>query len=79
MNFMRSLAPAPTQHKPFPWRFSLDETAYVIGHPLDASFTVVGGELWLSFPHLHLKDAQGKRWRVPQIHCSSKPINTRKK
>ena len=35
---------------------------------------VIGGELWMGWPHLHVLDSDGKKVRVPQIHCSSKPI-----
>ena len=73
-----SLAPVPTHHRPYPWRFSLGDTVYVLGHPSAASFKVVGGELWFSFPHLHLVDETGHTWRIPQLHCSSKTITFRK-
>jgi hypothetical protein len=35
---------------------------------------VVGGELWMGCPHLHLIDHQGQVWRVPQLHTSSKAL-----
>lgn len=68
-------APAPTHHRPYPWRFSLGEYVYVLGHPKNDRYKVAGGELWYQFPHLHLVDPWGKLWRIPQLHCSSKPIN----
>jgi hypothetical protein len=71
------LAPEPGDLRTYPWRFQLGETAYVKGWPLDSTFTVVGGELWLGFPHLQLVDPAGKLWRIPQLHCSSKPITYR--
>jgi hypothetical protein len=49
-----------------------------LGHPELATFKVTGGELWLGWPHLHAVDDTGKAWRLPQIHCSSKPIVFRK-
>lgn len=73
-----SVAPAPTHHKPYPWRFSLDEYVHVLGQPPQFTFRVTGGELWIGWPHLHLQDAAGTTWRVPQIHCSTKPITFRK-
>lgn len=72
------LAPAPSEQRNYPWRFRLGDSVHVAGHPLDATFTVTGGELWLGFPHLQLLDEAGKLWRIPQLHCSSKPINYRK-
>lgn len=72
------LAPAPTNQRPYPWRFSLGDIVYVLDQPHNAVFKVVGGELWVNFPHLHLEDAKGATWRVPQIRCSPKPITFRK-
>lgn len=69
--------PADT-HQVYPWRFRIGSLVYVKGHPTDDTFTVIGGELWLGFPHLHLYDRDGKTWRIPQLHCSSKPITFRK-
>lgn len=74
-----SLAPTPVDtHQVYPWRFRIGSLVYVKGHPTDDTFTVIGGELWLGFPHLHLYDRDGRTWRVPQLHCSSKPITFRK-
>lgn len=74
-----ALAPEPVENnRVYPWRFRLGDLAYVKGHPLDATFTVIGGELYFGFPHLKLFDREGYTWRVPQIHCSSKPITYRK-
>jgi len=70
--------PTDTSPCPYPWRFPLGAAVYVKGHPLHDTFTVVGGELWLGFPHYHLYDRDGRTLRVPQIHCSSKPITYRK-
>lgn len=76
----RSLTPhpEPTADRPYPWRFSLGDTVHALGHPELATFKVTGGELWLGWPHLHAVDDTGKAWRLPQIHCSSKPIVFRK-
>lgn len=71
-------APEPTDIPAYPWRFRLGELVYVVGHPLHDSFTVVGGELWFGWPHYKLYDRDGHTWRVPQLHCSSKPITYRK-
>lgn len=74
-----SLAPAPDeQGRVYPWRFRIGDLVYIKGHPLDETYTVTGGELWLGFPHLKLYHRDGSMWRVPQIHCSSKPITFRK-
>jgi len=68
------LAPEPTATRTHPWRFTLGDTIYALGHP--ASFTVVGGELWLGCPHLHAVDIDGRTWRLPQLHCASRPPHT---
>lgn len=73
-----ALAPVPTELRPFPWRFSLGDEVYVLGRPSDSTYKVVGGELWMGFPHLHAVGPAGKTWRFPQIHCSSRPIEYRK-
>ena len=72
------LAPAPSEQRNYPWRFRLGDAVYVIDRPLDEALVVTGGELWLGFPHLHALDNAGKIWRIPQLHCSSKPITYRK-
>lgn len=71
-----AIAPAPTERLPYPWRFTLGQHVYALGH-FDSTLVVTGGELWLSFPHLHLLDVDGKTWRIPQIHCSPKPLTPR--
>jgi len=71
-------APTPGETRRYPWRFRLGDLVYVNNHPVSSTFTVTGGELWMGFPHLHLLDELGKLWRVPQLHCSSKPITYRK-
>jgi hypothetical protein len=75
-----SRAPEPTESLPcpYPWRFRIGSLVYIVGRPLHDTFTVVGGELWLGWPHLKVYDRDGLTWRVPQIHCSSKPITYRK-
>ncbi len=61
-----------------PWRFRLGNSVYVRGRGFDETFKVVGGELWLGFPHYTLLDPAGRTWRVAQIECSSRPIVYRK-
>jgi hypothetical protein len=74
-----SLAATPADtHQVYPWRFRIGSLVYVVGRPLDATYTVIGGELWMGFPHLHLHGRDGTTWRVAQLHCSSKPITYRK-
>ena len=72
------ISPVPTAAHPYPWRFAPGDEVYVLGRAPEETFKVIGGELWLSFPHLHAVDTAGKTWRLPQIHCSSKPIVFRK-
>ena len=72
------LAPGPTDTRPYPWRFSLGDEVYVLGHTNAVTFKVVGGELWMGFPHLHAVGPDGKTWRLPQLHCSSRPIDVKK-
>ena len=67
----------PGELRSYPWRFKLGDGAYVLGRPQDRSLEVVGGELWMGFPHLLLRDHEDDIWRVPQLHCSSKPITFR--
>jgi hypothetical protein len=67
------LAPTPDAKPIHPWRFALGQTVYALGWPSTENFTIVGGELWLGFPHLHVLDRDGKTWRLPQLHCASKP------
>lgn len=61
-----------------PWRFRMGNTVFIRNRPTDARFVVVGGELWVGFPHLKVQDEQGKTWLVSQLECSSKPISYRK-
>jgi len=68
------MAPEPTDRLVYPWRFRLGEVVYAIGQP--TSFTVVGGEIWMGCPHLLTAGIDGRTWRLPQIHCATKPIST---
>lgn len=75
----RAAAPTDTTPCPFPWRFRIGEAVHVLGHPLHDTFTITGGELWVGWPHYHLYDHRtGVTLRVPQIHCSTKPLSYRK-
>lgn len=72
---------APSDKRVYPWRFVIGQSIYVLpvenGHVLrdrEELVDVVGGELWMGAPHLHVRDAYGVTWRVPQIHCSSLPF-----
>lgn len=62
----------------YPWRFRLGDTVYLRGRSNTETYEVIGGELWLNFPHLHVRDITDNIWRVPQLHCSSKPITFKK-
>ncbi len=70
----RAMAPEPANRLVYPWRFRLGDAVYALGH--SSSFTVVGGELWMSCPHLHAVGIDGRTWRLPQLHCATKPIST---
>ncbi len=70
------LAPTPTSAPVYPWRFTLGQTVYALGWPSTDNFTIVGGELWMGFPHLIALDRDGKAWRLPQLHCATKPTST---
>lgn len=61
----------------FPWRFTLGSDVYLSTQLHSEPAKVIGGELFLGWPHLHVLDAEGRTWRVPQIHCLSKPISLR--
>jgi len=64
-------APAPENAYVYPWRFRIGDVIYALGH--STSFTVVGGELWMGCPHVHATAVDGRLWRLPQLHCSSRP------
>lgn len=73
------LAPSPVKgDKPYPWQFELGQAVYVKDHPYETVFAVLGGELWMGFPHYVLLDNAGKTWRVAQIQCSSKSLEPKK-
>lgn len=65
----------PADHPRYPWRFSLGDNIYLLRRTQDTTFEVIGGELHLRCPHLHVRDVLGATWRVPQLHASSKPIS----
>ena len=69
----KTAAPAPGKEAVFPWRWKLGDRVYALGH--SDSLRVLGGELWIGCPHLHLIDGEGMVWRVPQLHTSSKAIS----
>lgn len=75
---MKTTIPEQTERLIHPWRFRLGDTVYARGRSIDDTFVVIGGELWLSCPHLKLLDRDGLCWRIAQIECSSKPITFRK-
>jgi hypothetical protein len=68
------LAPKPGLAPTHPWRFAVGQYIYLASHPQNISFEVIGGELHLGFPHLHLRDITGSILRVSQLSASSKPI-----
>ncbi len=59
----------------FPWRFSPGDRIYFIGQIADTPYKVIARKIYNGFPHLILRDLRGHAWRVPQLHCSSKPIS----
>lgn len=69
----RRLAPEPQGDAVYPWRWKLGQQVYALGR--SEPLKVIGGELWVGCPHLHLLDGEGKVWRVPQLHTSSKAIS----
>lgn len=69
-------AATPSERSVFPWRFRQGDYLYALSHAYP--LLVVGGELWLGFPHYHLLDYAGKTWRIPQLHCSSKASGVKK-
>lgn len=65
----------------YPWRFRMGQDVYVLSmkdgirQPGSGELmTVVGGELHNGCPHLHVYDAWGAVWRVPQLQCSPTPV-----
>ena len=72
------LYPEPGHDRKYPWRFCLGDEVYIWRHNQEFTYRVVGGELWLGCPHLHCEDVLGQKWRIPQIHASSKTIAFKK-
>lgn len=68
------LCPEPGERRLFPWRFTIDQDVYVFDQPYTQSVRVVGGELYMGWPHLFVEDVLGHTWRIPQIHVMSKPL-----
>lgn len=68
----RRLAPEPQGDTVYPWRWKLGQQVHALGH--GEALKVLGGELWMGCPHLHLLDSDGRVWRVPQLHTSSRAI-----
>lgn len=75
---MSASVPEANERLTYPWRFHLGDLVYVRGRAMDATYRVIGGELWLGCPHLNVLDLNGQAWRVAQIECSSRPITFRK-
>lgn len=71
------LAPTPSESAKHPWRFRLGQFVYVAGQVYSEPYEIVGGELWLGFPHYKLRDRNGQVWRIPQLLCSSKALTGR--
>jgi len=70
-------AATPGDKATYPWRYHIGQRLYVRGWPLSDTVQVVGGELWIGCPHYLALDMDGKTWRLPQLHVSSKPISDR--
>lgn len=73
------LAPEPGQRPVFPWRFYMGQEVYLSTQITTEPLKVVGGEIWMNFPHLHVLDAAGAVWRVPQLQVMSKPLSLRQR
>lgn len=71
------LSPAPGAMQTHPWRFTLGQPVYITKRATTRTFEVIGGFLRSGFPHLYVRDSTGRILRVPQLHCSSRPIVTR--
>jgi hypothetical protein len=69
---MYALAREPGTTASYPWKFTLGQNVYAQGRIDATSLKVIGGELHLGYPHLHVVDAYGHQWRIPQIHCTAK-------
>ncbi len=67
-------AATPGDKPTYPWKYHIGQHIYVRGWPLTERVQVVGGELWLGCPHYLALDGDGKTWRLPQLHVSSKSI-----
>lgn len=67
-------SPEPGDKPQYPWRFILGQDVYALQHPVKDAFKVIGGELFMGFPHLFLLSPAGETWRIPQLHVSSQTI-----
>lgn len=70
---LSKISAEPGDLRRHPWCFTVGQEVYVAGRA-QYKYKVLGGELWVGFPHLHLLDESGQTWRIPQLHVSSKPI-----
>ncbi len=70
-------AATPGDKAAYPWKYRIGQRLYVRGWPLSDTVQVLGGELWVGCPHYLALDGDGKTWRLPQLHVSSKPISDR--
>lgn len=76
------MAPTPRTATPgdkptYPWKYHIGQNIYVRGWPLTESVQIIGGELWLGCPHYLALDGDGRTWRLPQLHVSSKSLSDR--
>ena len=61
--------------KRHPWRFDLGQAVYVRGWSQDTTALITAKVATSDvFPHYLVVDADGKEWRIPQIHLSTSPI-----
>lgn len=79
MTFHLKCAPTPGTIRDWPWEFCLGQEVYLHNWVGEAPFKVVGGELWMNWPHLHLLAPDGTTWRIPQIHVLTRPRTLRER
>lgn len=79
MSYRPHCVAAPTEARNFPWSYCLGEEVYVCTWLRDETFKVIGGELWMDWPHYHLLAPDGTVWRIPQIHVLSRRRNSKER
>ena len=56
-------------------RYNVGQQVYILGRPQTAAYEVVAhADTAGGWPHYIVQNVWGEQYRVPRIHCSTKPI-----